>query len=195
MWRAARRARPLRIPDEPARTSICRAGRKVLEEDRDARRLAPLRFEQRQPESSPRERDGSPESSCENYINSLPADERPEYETARYIYEYGFYRQLEQLPCITSSGRRWSQSRRRCGFAPWRTLRQSRTRSRPRCRSRRPRRREPRSAQAKYERGKRDRLQGLHAARVVHAFARQGADAIGARRPHVARLPSTRSPS
>ena len=55
------------------------------------------------------------------------------------------------------------------------------------------------AAQAKHERGERNRLaasagQTPPTARVVHAFARQGADAIGARRPHVARLPSTRVP-
>src|ERR1700721_716930 len=56
-----------------------------------------------------------------------------------------------------------------------------------------------RGAQPKYERSKRDRFppgagHTPRAARVVHAFARQGADAIGARRPPGPGPPPTRVP-
>ncbi len=50
------------------------------------------------PLMSPRERERQTREQLETYIRSLPRDEIPLYEAARYIYEYNFYRTLSNFP-------------------------------------------------------------------------------------------------
>lgn len=47
--------------------------------------------------ASPRDRERQTREQLENYISSLPEDERPEYEAARFMYEYNFYRKLSNF--------------------------------------------------------------------------------------------------
>jgi hypothetical protein len=47
---------------------------------------------------TPRERERQTRQQLRDHIRSLPEDERPYYEAARYLYEYDFYRRLSNFP-------------------------------------------------------------------------------------------------